>query len=69
MNDTYLAYSDGIGFLIGPTRPRSGRDKDKIERRVRDVVGAVVRKGERFVPLDDARTRLRRSAFWRARRS
>ena len=53
LNDTYLAYGDEVGFLIDPTRPRSGRDKGKVERRVRDVVGAIVRKGERFISIED----------------
>lgn len=53
LNDTYQAYADELGFLIDPTRPRSGRDKGKVERRVQDVVGGVIAKGERFVTLDD----------------
>jgi len=53
LNDTYQAYGDQLGFVIDPTRPRSGRDKGKVERRVRDVVGAIVRRDERFVTLDD----------------
>jgi len=53
LNDTYRAYADQLGFLIDPTRPRSAQDKGKVERRVQDVVGGVVQKGERFVTLDD----------------
>lgn len=53
LNDTYLAYADQLGFIIDPARPRSARDKGKVERRVRDVIGPIVRHGERFVTLDD----------------
>jgi len=53
LNDTYLAYADQFGFVIDPTRPRSGQDEGEVERRVRDVIGPIVRQGERFVTLDD----------------
>lgn len=53
LNDTYLAYADQLGFIIDPTRPRSGRDKGKVERRVQDVIGGIIRKGERFATLED----------------
>ncbi len=53
LNDTYQAYADQLGFIIDPTRPRSGQDKGKVERRVQDVVGVIIQRGERFVTLDD----------------
>lgn len=53
LNDTYLAYADELGFIIDPTRPRSASDKGKVERRVQDVIGGIIRKGERFVTLED----------------
>ena len=53
LNDTYVAYADQLGFIIDPTRPRSAPDKGKVERRVQDVMGPIVRQGERFVTLDD----------------
>jgi len=53
LNDTYVAYADQLGFIIDPTRPRSAPDKGKVERRVQDIVGPIIRQGERFVTLDD----------------
>ena len=53
LNDTYQAYGDEMGFLIDPARPRSGRDKGKVERRVQDVIGGIIRTDERFVTLSD----------------
>lgn len=53
LNDTYLAYADQLGFLIDPTRPRSAQAKGKVERRVQDVIGGIIRRGERFVNLED----------------
>src|SRR5690606_32889610 len=53
LNDSYVAYADQLGFIIDPTRPRSATDKGKVERRVQDVMGPIVRQGERFVTLDD----------------
>ena len=67
LNDTYQAYSDEMGFLIDPTRPRSGRDKGKVERRVRDVVGGIVRTGERFVSIEDLNTAVRERTIRRAK--
>jgi len=53
LNDTYQAYADQVGFIIDPTRPRSARDKGKVERRVQDVIGGIIRQGERFISLAD----------------
>jgi len=53
LNDSYLAYAEQVGFVIDPARVRSARDKGKVERRVQDVVGAIIRRGERFVTLED----------------
>lgn len=68
INDSYQAYADQVGFLVDPTRPRSGRDKGKVERRVRDVVGTVVRQGERFVTLDDLNEATAERAIQRAKK-
>jgi hypothetical protein len=53
LNDTYLAYANELGFVIDPARPGSGRDKGKVERRVQDVAGGIIRAKERFVTLAD----------------
>ena len=53
LNDSYQAYADQLGFIIDPTRPRSAKDKGKVERRVQDVIGGIIRQGERFVTLAD----------------
>jgi transposase len=53
LNDTYEAYAREVGFVVDPARPGKGSDKGKVERRVQEVVGSIVRPGERFVTLDD----------------
>lgn len=53
LNDAYLAYADQLGFVIDPARPRCASDKGKVERRVQDVIGGIICKGERFVTLED----------------
>ena len=58
LNDTYKAYADQVGFIINPTRPRSARDKGKVERRVQDVIGTLIKPGERFVTLEDLNSAL-----------
>ena len=68
LNDTYLAYADQLGFIIDPARPRSARDKGKVERRVQDVAGAIVRKGERFVTLEDLNQAASERTLARARK-
>jgi len=67
LNDTYHAYSVEMGFLIDPTRPRSGRDKGKVERRVRDVVGTLVRAGERFISIEDLNAAVQERTIRRAK--
>jgi transposase len=54
LNDTYDAYAQQLGFVVDPARPGRGSDKGKVERRVQEVVGAVIRPDERFVTLADA---------------
>lgn len=68
LNDTYQAYADELGFVIDPTRPRSARDKGKVERRVQDVAGAIVKKGERFVTLEDLNEAVSERTLKRARK-
>jgi transposase len=53
LNDTYAAYAQQVGFHVDPARPGKGSDKGKVERRIRDLVGLLVRRGERFITLDD----------------
>lgn len=53
LNDTFVAYTVQLGLLKDPMRPRSGCDEGKVESRVWDVIGGMVRKGERFVTLAD----------------
>ena len=67
LNDTYQAYADQLGFIIDPARPRSARDKGKVERRVQDVFGSIVRQGERFVTLDDLNQAAAERTITRAR--
>lgn len=54
LNDTYEAYAREVGFVVDPARPGRGSDKGKVERRVQEVLGAVIRPNERFVTLQDA---------------
>ena len=68
LNDTYLAYADDLGFIIDPTRPRKGSDKGKVERRVQDVIGPMVRRGERFVTLEDLNAAVLERALERAKK-
>jgi len=68
LNDTYQAYADELGFLIDPTRPRRGSDKGKVERRVQDVIGPIVRRGERFVSLEDLNEAVLERSAARAKR-
>ena len=67
LNDAYHAYGVEMGFLIDPTRPRSGRDKGKVERRVRDVIGTLVRAGERFISIEDLNAALQERTIRRAK--
>ncbi len=67
LNDTYQAYADEMGFVIDPTRPRRGSDKGKVERRVQDVIGPIVRRGERFVTLEDLNAAVLERALARAK--
>src|SRR5690606_26359372 len=69
LNDTYQAYADELGFLIDPTRPRKGSDKGKVERRVQDLIGSLVRRGERFATLDDLNAAVLERALARAKGS
>ena len=66
-NDTYWAYADELGFIIDPTRPNRGSDKGKVERRVQDVIGPIVRRGERFVTLEDLNASVLERATARAK--
>ena len=71
LNDTYLAYATELGFVIDPARPGRGSDKGKVERRVQDVAGSVLRSGERFVTLADLNDAVRERllALAKARRN
>lgn len=68
LNDTYQAYASEVGFLIDPTRVGSGRDKGKVERRVQDVIGPLIGKGERFVTLDDVNEATKERSVARAKK-
>lgn len=67
LNDTYLAYADELGFIIDPTRPRKGSDKGKVERRVQDLIGPIIKRGERFVTLEDLNAAVLERALARAK--
>lgn len=67
-NDTYLAYANELGFIIDAARAGRGSDKGKVERRVQDVTGALVRSGERFVTLSDLNDALAERVIARAKR-
>jgi len=51
-NEIYSSYADQIGFVIDCCRIRQASDKGKVERRVRDVKGQLLRSEERFDSLD-----------------
>ena len=69
LNDTYVAYADQVGFLIDPARGYTATDKGKVERKVRDVVGTLVRRDERFVTLDDLNDAASERSIARAKRT
>jgi transposase len=71
LNDTYEAYASELGFVVDPARPAKGSDKGKVERRVQDVAGSVLRAGERFVTLADLNDAVRERlvAIAKARRN
>jgi transposase len=66
LNDSYRSYAEQLGFLINPTGPRQAREKGKVERRVRDVIGPLLRTGERLVSLQDLNAALRERSLRRA---
>lgn len=68
LNETYLAYANELGFIIDPARAGRGSDKGKVERRVQDVTGALLRSGERFVTLSDLNEALAERVIARAKR-
>ena len=68
LNDSYLAYAEQVGFVIDPARVRKASDKGKVERRVQDVLGAIIRRGERFVTLEDLNAAAAERVLARAKR-
>jgi len=48
LNATYTSYAQQVGFVVDCCRVRQASDKGKIERRVRDVKGSLLRTDERF---------------------
>jgi transposase len=51
LNPTYTSYAQQLGFVVDCCRIRQASDKGKIERRVRDVKGSLIRADERFDSL------------------
>lgn len=68
LNDSYRSYAEQLGFVINPTGPRRAREKGKVERRVREVIGPLLRRGERFVTLEDLNAALAERAVERSRK-
>ena len=51
LNATYTSYAQQLGFVVDCCRVGQASDKGKIERRVRDVKGSLIRTDERFDSL------------------